>query len=123
MNELFLAPSPGKRDMTFSPTNTWGFFQIWATQREDKQQDAPYELGSLQMLPRALGDGTGSTAVLRPEGRTEQGVQQENKHGHAEEGRRAEGGARNEKMKCNLLISGDLGETRMDPGLRNICAW
>ena len=45
-------PQPWEeRDMTFSPTNTWVFFQILATQREDKQQDAPYELGSLQMLP------------------------------------------------------------------------
>lgn len=26
-------------------------------------------------------------------------------------------------MKCDLLISEDLGETWMDPGLRNICAW
>ena len=43
-------PQPWEEREMFSPTNTWVFFQIVATQREEKQRDAPYELGSLQML-------------------------------------------------------------------------
>lgn len=46
-------PSPQpweERDYVFT-YKYMGFFQIIATQREEKQRDAPYELGSLQMLP------------------------------------------------------------------------
>lgn len=32
-------------------------------QREEKQRDTPYEQGSWQMLPGALGHGTGGTAI------------------------------------------------------------
>lgn len=64
MKHFFLPLKPQKKEIIFLPENTCAFFETVSTQRDKKQIDAPYELGSLQMLPCALGPGTGRTAVL-----------------------------------------------------------
>lgn len=59
------------------------FPQVVATQREEKQKDAPYELRSLKMFILTWGQGTGScTHVWTVGQRTDQGVQQESNQGH-----------------------------------------
>lgn len=83
-NQLFLpiSPPPGRKGITFSPTNNFSP-QIVATQREERQKDAPYELRSLKMFTLTWGQGTGScTPVCTVGQRTDQGVQQENNQGH-----------------------------------------
>lgn len=99
------------------------FSLIVATQRKEKQRDALYELGSLQMLPWALVHGTGSTAVnmsaLQDRRLSWEWSRKANSAGRRAEG---QGGGWSENVEHQQLISEDPGETGMGPGLRDICA-